>query len=199
MQTEQTQAVSRRAIAKGVAWSVPSLAVVGAAPATAASPTPELSTYVIFSQEHQSNSEFPYSCGTSGTQQMDVNGQNFILKGVSPGASLTGITTTFWLAVDAGTTWSTVGSTCWTRPTSTGQTATVNGVLFRAYTSAFTCSATVAANGTYTMPSAQMLRFRSSCQSFTNPKTFTYHYTQTVTLPSGTVVTKDNGWSNVMT
>ena len=137
-----------------------------------------------------------------GQQQFQVDGvrsgQFFTVNNTVAGAAITNISMTFWLATVAGTTWTRVAgsSACWSVPAATGATTTFDGQTFRAYTSDFSCPA-VPTGSSYTIPTAQMFNFVSSCQGRTTLPTRYYHYTQAATT-RGVPLTKDNGWNNQM-
>ncbi len=74
-----------------------------------------------------------------------------------------------------------------------------NGYTFYEYVTNYTCAITFTGT-TWTMPTTSFMNFVSSCQSVNLP-TATYHYTQNITVTSGTackVITKDNGWNNAL-
>ncbi|SNC73681.1 hypothetical protein SAMN05445756_2090 [Kytococcus aerolatus] len=140
-------------------------------------------------------------CG--GRRQYSISGQDynshFTIQNTKPGEPITNIAMTFWLPTDAGTVWYPAGgsSSCWSRPTATGNTQVRNGLLYRAYTSSFSCSAT-ATGTTFRIPSSQMFNWVSSCQSsYTAPSGIAYNYNQTANIRDETLV-KDNGWNNTM-
>lgn len=118
-------------------------------------------------------------------------------------SKLSNLKGSYWLPVQSGTTFSRVSgsSTCWSVPVASGKTTLYNGVVYREYTSTYTCP--IAVSGTsWTQPASSNFSFVSSCQTGTTLPSKTYHYEQSVTVTSAsgvvTTATKNNGWSNTL-
>lgn len=94
----QTSGVSRRTVARGLAWSVPTIAVAAAAPAHAASSCiPTL----------RSSGGLTYTWGTLGssstTQNMTVGAQTYV-DNLPAGVTVTSVTYRWWIANRIGQT-----------------------------------------------------------------------------------------------
>lgn len=160
-------------------WAAPVIAVSSAAPAFAASSMPIFtsSTYRHF------DTGTATTCGTGAQFSIEQNAGVGFLKvdGLLAGDVLSKLSTTFYVALPAGVTWTRTGSSCWTTPVeSTALNMTVGGILYRAYTTTFTCSLTYTGS-TYLMPEYQFLGWRTPCITAGVPS-LKEKYTQTITV-----------------
>lgn len=191
---------TRRQVASAAAWSAPTIALGAAAPAVAASqiPPPLTSSTRFANANFSGDKVVPYSC--SGRVQVQIqqsSGSSFLtVKNISPTTQLTNLAASYWLALDAGTTFTRVSgsSTCWTVPTRSGASQVREGATFYEFVSTYTCPITVTGTS-WSQPTDTFLNFVSSCQSGTRLTSSIVHYTQTIVLDGKTTLTKDNGWS----
>lgn len=174
---------NRRTIAQGALWTLPAVMGTSVVPSYASSKAPTtLSSMTSFKMGSYTNS----TC--AGKQQFEVSqnsASTYInVTNIQSGTTLSGLYALYYLHVDAGTTFKRVtgSSTCWSVPVATGKTMTYNGVIFREYKSAYSCTYTIA-QGTWTQPSANNFDFISSCQSSIKTSRY-YTYNQFITLTS---------------
>ncbi|MDO4916440.1 MAG: hypothetical protein Q3974_02310 [Rothia sp. (in: high G+C Gram-positive bacteria)] len=202
------QIISRRTLAKGSAWAAPTVVASAVIPAYAASAQPTTLTSItwFYNASSGSGNVQPYTC--NGNNQLRITqkttGSYVTVSNIPTGSKLTNLIARYWLAVDSNTTFTRVSgtSTCWSVPLASGKTTTYNGVVFREYTSTYTCPISISGTS-WTQPTADAMDFVSSCQASPTLTSIIYHYTQQVTLTSAqgttTILTKDNGWTNQMT
>ena len=197
--------ISRRALAKGSAWSAPVILTSSAIPAYAASPRPTLTSITWFYRANGPALQVkPYTCTDRVQIQIIQNSKSYItLSNLASGSTLSNLTASYWLPVETGTTFSRVSgtSTCWSVPTASGRITTNNGFTYREYVSNYTCPIT-ASGSSWTQPTSSNFNFVSSCQTTRSLATNNYHYEQNITVTSKTgqksIVTKENGWANAM-
>ena len=197
--------ISRRSLTQGAAWAAPVIIASATTPAYAASATVAIASSTYFAWAVVSGKTVtPYSCaGKAQVQISQLSTQNSYLtvNNLKSTSKVTNLKGSYWLPVQSGTTFTRVAntSTCWSVPVASGKTTTYNGVVFREYTSTYTCPITVSGTS-WTQPTSSNFKFVSSCQTGTTLPSRIYHYEQsaTVTAASGAVATatKSNGWSN---
>ncbi|MEU7993476.1 hypothetical protein IDM48_07360 [Rothia amarae] len=197
--------ISRRSLIQGAAWAAPVIIASVTTPAYSASATVAIASSTYFAWAVASGQTVtPYSCaGKAQVQISQLSTQNSYLtvNNLKSTSKVTNLKGSYWLPVQSGTTFTRVAntSTCWSVPVASGKTTTYNGVVFREYTSTYTCPITVSGTS-WTQPTSSNFKFVSSCQTGTTLPSRIYHYEQsaTVTSASGAVATatKSNGWSN---
>ena len=197
--------ISRRSLTQGAAWAAPVIIASATTPAYAASATVAIASSTYFASAVASGKTItPYSC--AGKVQVQISQQStqnsyLTVNNLKSTSKVTNLKGSYWLPVQSGTTFTRVAntSTCWSVPVASGKTTTYNGVVFREYTSTYTCPITVSGTS-WTQPTSSNFNFVSSCQSGSTLPSRIYHYEQsaTVTSASGAVATatKSNGWSN---
>lgn len=201
--SETRSPLSRRTLTKGSAWAAPVVLASASIPVYAASPKPTITSSTQFGRATGASATVPaYSCSGRLQIQISQNSSTFVkVDNIPTGYTLSNLVANYWFPVQSGTTFSRVSgtSTCWTVPTATGNTTVVSGYTFREYRSTYTCPLTYSGTS-WAQPSSSNFSFISSCQPGSTLPTYTYHYTQTITLTSRTgsaiTLTKDNGWAN---
>ena len=158
-----TPDLSRRTVARGVAWSAPIIAVGAPAPAVAASQPPSFSHITHFLW-YMNNAPWCFSQDGMELNTVD-SGTGVSFKNTKSSTRITGISATFYFA-GSDLQWSaaTGDSGCWTVPTQKGSAISLplptggNGT-FYPYVSSYTCGVTAAAGTTTLKP----YRFRTQC------------------------------------
>lgn len=167
-----TTDVRRRTITKGLAWSVPALAGVAAAPATAASLqiVPGINGWNI--NRYSSGYGFCShqiavdSQPSDGPPTADGAPYGLYLYDVTPGTTIADAKMTYWIRGNTSVTWTSQPghSSCWGSPVRGAPQSKSDGALYTPYTWTYTCSidpANVAADGRL-----YLARFRTTA-SFT--------------------------------
>lgn len=157
--TTTSSGPSRRTLVKGAAWSVPVVAVAGAAPAMAASP--EIIHSHITTWRWYSNGA-PW-CGRNrdGLEINTTEGTQVRFTDTRSWTTITNVYADFWFR-KSDITWSaaTGNSGCWTAPSADGTSETVNGRTYYRYRSSYTCPITPVHMGTTVL---QPYRWQSPC------------------------------------
>lgn len=150
------ETVSRRRVARGIAWSVPAIAMATAAPAMAASPPPRVSVGGTASWNTSSYHPTSNTCGT-GQFALVLDGRGFLgtsyrewdglwFPDTRATDQICNVTLTFWFS-RAGLTWTALtGVTNWSTPTATGATTTYNGTTYYEYRAVYRSGACFAAS-----------------------------------------------------
>lgn len=169
-----TPDLSRRTVARGVAWSAPIIAVGAPAPAVAASQPPSFSHITHFLW-YMNNAPWCFSQDGMELNTVD-SGTGVSFKNTKLSTKITAIAATFYFA-GSDLRWSTAtgDSGCWTVPTQTGDAISLplptGGTgTFYPYVSSYTCAVTAAAGTTTLKP----YRFRTQC--LTKDSTSWYKY-----------------------
>lgn len=164
MREHTSGVISRRTLAKGAAWATPVAVTAAAAPALAASPAITWSHTTTWRWYLNSA---PWC--TTARDGLEINtaesGSGFTIANTSTSTSITNVSATFWFTRN-DITWTRASgdSGCWSVPSLTGQSATLQGSdgvtrTYYAYLTTYTCTVT-AVNGTTTLSA---YRFRSQC------------------------------------
>lgn len=143
--------VSRRSVARGVAWATPAVVIGAAAPAQAASPTPVLAGSVFVGRNYYGRGEVTFM---SATAIPPSPAASICVNQTTVNTAITNVSVTVWLAASTLTfTTSTGSSACWSAPTrNTGlANKTFNGYTYYAYTTKYTC-AIAATSGNTCLP-----------------------------------------------
>lgn len=148
-----TAAVSRRSVAKGLAWAAPAVAAVTTSPAFAASPSENANITFRHARFHSRDARYsrthqPFFISTVRTvhggrpDTRDIVGMRWF--GTSPETSITNVSTTYWYPFP-DMRWSNWGyhDSCWTLPTRDSQKDTYhNGNRMYAYSLRYVCPIT---------------------------------------------------------
>ena len=160
MTTENNDALapSRRTLVKGAAWSVPVVAVAGAAPAVAASPA--IIHRHITTWRWYSNSA-PWCQNRDGLEINTTEGTSVSFTDTRSWTTITDVYVYFWFR-ESNIVWTAAqgNSGCWTVPTYDGSSQTVGGRTYYRYRSNYTCPITPTHMGTTTL---QPYRWQSQC------------------------------------
>lgn len=167
LHSENSRAPSRRTLVKGAAWSVPVVAIAGAAPAVAASAAVQCTHTTTWRWYWKKT---PWCGGKKNKKSgLEINTTEFS-TGVrfSDTLSTTAITDVyadFWFT-RSDLAWSAApgNSGCWTTPVLTGGTTSWNGMTLYAYRSTFTCPVSPVHQGTTVLPA---YRWQSQCYDAT--------------------------------
>ena len=123
--------ISRRALAKGSAWSAPVILTSSAIPAYAASSRPTLTSITWFYRANGPALQVnPYTCTDRVQMQIIQDSRSYItLSNLASGSTLSNLTASYWLPVETGTTFSRLSgpSPWWSVPTARARIPPYNG------------------------------------------------------------------------
>lgn len=138
----QSDGLTRRRVAKNIAWTVPAIALATAAPAMAASPLPRLSIGGTASWNSTTYRPTTNACSSGSALVVDGRG----LLGTSYQAwdgvwfpdtratdQICNVTVSMWVSRNNLTWTPLTGVTDWSTPTATGRTTTFNSVTYYEY------------------------------------------------------------------
>ncbi|MCT1459461.1 hypothetical protein M3G03_07895 [Aestuariimicrobium sp. p3-SID1156] len=150
---ESRQHVSRRTLAAGAAWAIPAVAVVGSAPAHAASlrKDPGINGWVRNTPNSLGRCGWSLEVDSTVTRGATPDGApwGLYIYDVEDGNTFTEAKLVYWIIGNQTASWSTLSghSTCWNGPDRGTPRTKADGFLYTPYTWTYTCGINAAARG----------------------------------------------------
>lgn len=138
--------LSRRNLAKGIAWTAPALVVATAAPAVATSLRidPGINGWVLNSPTSRGFCRYYIDVDSTVTNTRSPDGAPFglYLYDIEDGASITGAKLTYWIIGDQEATWTRLAghSGCWGSPVRGTPSVKADGLVYTPYTWTYSCA-----------------------------------------------------------